>query len=289
MPALFTPIYIPPWITHSPADPDHSLAESIEAKAYDPPDLSRVDRFLTDVNIRAEFFDSAEELLGSPDPTKSRYNTCLAIIAGWVLYSNAQRPAAVTGALLAEYEDGFKAQKKGERYLTVRVHTHKTGSSESVKLVLSRETLKLMTVWEEVRDKVAEESPYLFPDFKGRQVAHLTRVVTRYAEGKSITLPNPQTVRTVVKLKAKHLDAPTQEAVSRSLSHSLATVQKHYRANDKNSGHLAFETIQGIVRGKEDGKQGDDEQPQDSGTSRKQKKKQYSAEETRIVNDYFRS
>ena len=169
--------------------------ESIEAKAYNPLDLSGVDQFLTDVNIRDECFASAEDILGNRDPTKSQYNTCLAIIAGRVLHSNAQRPAAVTGALLSEYADGFKAQKKAERYLTIRVHVHKTGSSESAKLVISRETLKLLTVWEEVRDKVAEQSPYLFPDFKGGQVAHLTRVVTRYAEEKNITLVNPQTFR----------------------------------------------------------------------------------------------
>ena len=136
--------------------------ENIEAKAYDPPDLSGVDRFLTDVNIREEFFNTAEEILQSPDPSKSKYNTCLAIIAGRVLYGNAQRPGAVTGALLAEYLQGFRAQQKGECYVTVRVHSHKTGFSESAKLVLSRDMLKLMTVWEEVRDEVAEESPYLF-------------------------------------------------------------------------------------------------------------------------------
>ena len=57
----------------------------------------------------------------------------------------------MTGALLAEYLQGFKVQKKMESYVIVRVHAHKTGLSETAKLVLSRDTLRLMTVSEEVR------------------------------------------------------------------------------------------------------------------------------------------
>ena len=52
---------------------------------------------------------------------------------------------------------------------------------------------------------MAEQSPYLFPDFKGRQVTHLTRVVTRFAEERSFSLPNSQLVRTSVELKTKHI------------------------------------------------------------------------------------
>ena len=172
--------------------------ESIEAKAYNPPDLSGVDHFLTDESIRDEFLTTAEDILVSPEPSKRQYNTCLAIVAGRVLYSNAQRPGAVTGALLSVYEEGFRAKKKGESYVTIRVQNHKTGSSESAKLVIPRKILKLLAVRDEVRRKVAEQSPYLFPDFKGRQVTHLTRVVTRFAEERSISLPNTQLVRTSV-------------------------------------------------------------------------------------------
>ena len=110
--------------------------ESIEAKAYNPPDLSGVDNFLTDESIRDEFLTTAEDILVSPEPSRRQYNTCLAIVAGLVLYSNAQRPGAVTGALLSEYEEGFRAKKKGESYVTVRVQNHKTGSSESAKLAI---------------------------------------------------------------------------------------------------------------------------------------------------------
>ena len=58
----------------------------------------------------------------------------------------------MTGALLSEYFEAFKAQRKGDRYATVRVHAHKTGGSESSNLVLDRDLLKLLRVWEEVRD-----------------------------------------------------------------------------------------------------------------------------------------
>ena len=85
-------------------------------------------------------------------------------------------------------------------------------------MVLSRSLLKVMRVWEEVRDKVAEDSPLLFPNYKGEEVAHLSRRVMRYAETKSITLVKPQTLRTAVELKGKDLPAPVQEALTRSLT-----------------------------------------------------------------------
>ena len=263
--------------------------ESIESKAYNPPDLSGLDNFLTDESIREEFVKTAEDILVNPDPSKKQYNTCLAIVAGRVLYSNAQRPGAVTGALLSEYEEGFRARKKGESYVTIRVRNHKTGSSESAKLVIPRKTLKLLAVWEEVRSKVAEKSPYLFPDFKGGQLNHLTRVVTRFAEDRHISLPNVQSVCTSVELKAKHMAAPVQEAVSRSLSHGHATVLKHYMANDKESGYLAYETIQNIVSGDK----GDADEPEASGlgkaSPKKPKRKAYTQEENEIVKAYFAS
>ena len=116
--------------------------EGIEAKAYAPPDLSGVNTVLSDAAIGGEFFKTAESILASDNVMKSEYNICLAIAAGRVLYSNAQRPATITGAKLSEYFDAFKAQKKGERYATLRVHAHKTGSSESAKLVLNHDLLK---------------------------------------------------------------------------------------------------------------------------------------------------
>ena len=105
-----------------------------------------MEQYLSDGNIGEEFLQTAEQILAGGDVSKSQYNICLAIAAGRVLYSNAQRPAAVTGALLSEYLEAFLRRKKGDHYATVRVHAHKTGSSESAKLVLNRDMLKLLRV-----------------------------------------------------------------------------------------------------------------------------------------------
>ena len=265
--------------------------ESIESKAYNPPDLSGVDRLLTDVSISEEFHVTSQDILDDTEqPTKKQYNTCLAIVAGRVLYSNAQRPGAVAGALMSEFEEGFRARRKGDSYVTLRVKSHKTGSSESAKLILPRKILKMLAVWEEVRSKVAPDSPYLFPDFKGRQISHLTRVVATYAEARDIALPTSEVVRTTVELQTKKMAAPVQEAVSRSLSHSEATVL----ANDKESGHLAYETIsletiQEIVSSKT-GDQDTAEEPGTSGASpRKAKRRRFTQEETDIITEHFSS
>ena len=111
--------------------------DGIEAKAYSLPDLSGVEEFLSNEAVEEEFFNTADSILASDVISKCEYNICLAIAAGRVLYSNAQRPAAITGAQLSEYFEGFKAQNKGERYTTIRVHAHKTGTSETAKVVPS--------------------------------------------------------------------------------------------------------------------------------------------------------
>ena len=261
--------------------------EGIEAKAYAPPDLSGVDRFLSDATIGEEFFETAERILASDSITKSEYNICLAIVAGRVLYSNGQRPAAITGAKLSEYFAAFKAEKKGERYAIIRVHSHKTGSSESAKVVLNRDLLKMMRVWEEVRDRVAEDSPFLFPNYNGEEAMHLTRLVMRYGETKGLTLVKTQTLRTAIELKTKDLPMPTQEAVTRSLSHSIATAAKHYRANNPDSGHLAFETIQGIVAGKDDVPKTEEVPALTVSSPTAAKRRRFSAEETAIICEHF--
>ena len=264
--------------------------ENIEAMAYNPPDLSGVEKLLHDVSITEEFLATSQDIVADDtEPTKKQYNTCLAIVAGRVMYSNAQRPGAVVGALMAEYEEGYRAKRKGDSYVTLRVKNHKTGSSESAKLIIPGKILKMLAVWEDVRSKVAPDSPYLFPDFKGRQITHLTRVVSTYAEARDIVLPTSQEVRTTVELQTKKMPAPVQEAVSRSLSHSQATVLKHYRANDKESCHLAYETIQQIVSSKT----GDTaEEPGKSGASaspKKPKRRRFTKEETDLITEHFGS
>ena len=259
--------------------------DGIEAKAYSPPDLSGVEEFLSSEAIHEEFFETADGILGSDVTSKSEYNICLAIAAGRVLYSNAQRPAAITGAKMSEYFEGYKAQKKGERYTTIRVYSHKTGSSETAKVVFSRTLLKVMKVWEEVRDKVAEDSPFLFPNYKGEEVSHLSRRVIQYAVTKGIVLVKPQTLRTAVELKAKDLPAPVQEALTRSLSHSMETARKYYRANNPQSGHMAFETIRGIVAGKEAGQ--DQVSKTEKPPTSPPKRRHFTSQETDLISKYF--
>ena len=87
----------------------------------------------------------------------------------------------MTGALYNEYTEALKCQPKGTKYLTVRVRAHKTGTTESAKLVLSPDVVKMMRMWEDIRVHVATDSPYIFPDFKGSEVQHLSRLVERFA------------------------------------------------------------------------------------------------------------
>ena len=68
----------------------------------------------------------------------------------------------------------------------------------------------------------------------------------------------------------------------------MATAVKHYRANNPDSGHLAFETIQGIVAGKV---AGHDDVPKTEELTvlspTAAKRRHFSAEETAIICEHF--
>ena len=115
---------------------------------------------------------------------------------------NSQRPSAVTGMLVKEYENASYHREEGREYRIVRVKEHKTGSTERAKVTIHGDMLAIVEEWQKVRDATVPSSPLFFPNLKGGKVDHLYRHVSAVASRYGISLPQMQTVRSVVEVKA---------------------------------------------------------------------------------------
>ena len=162
---------------------------------------------------------------------------------------NAQRPGAVAGMKKSELEEAMEGRRPGE-CIVVRVAEHKTGFTEAAKIVFDAVTEKMLKKWCGVLDSCDVDSQYAFPTLDGAKNTHMFRVISRIGEDLGHSLPTSREVRVSVELRAKTLPDAEKERVSRSMSHSESTAAKYYRANLKEDCHLAFQSVQDILKTK---------------------------------------
>lgn len=151
--------------------------------------------------------------------------------------------SAITGTHFTEYENASHHREGGHKYLTMRVSDHKTGSTETAKITVHGDLLKLLMEWCKVREAVMPSSPFLFPDMGGEKVVQLGRLVSSMAARSGINLPPIKTVRSVVEVKATCLPDEKKTAIARSLSHSSLTAEKRYQALEKGKTLLGYQRV----------------------------------------------
>lgn len=149
--------------------------------------------------------------------------------------------------LVKEYENASHHREEGREYRIVRVKDHKTGSSERAKVTIHGDMLAIVEEWQKVRDATVPSSPLFFPNLKGGKVDHLYRHVSAVASRYGISLPQMQTVRSVVEVKATCLPAEQKAAIARTLSHSNTTAEKHYRALETSKSVLGYKSVGQIL------------------------------------------
>ena len=88
-----------------------------------------------------------------------------------------------------------------------------------------------------------------FPDFEGKSVKHLERKVEIAATALGHNLPTPTAFRKELEIRNKRQEGPMKEAVSRALSHSLATAQQYYQAPTMSGTYVAYGAMQEIIGG----------------------------------------
>ena len=170
------------------------------------------------------------------------------------LHSNAQRPSAITGMTRQEIVEGMKRRRLGDvKRAVIVVREHKTGLSrnsfrvghtiltspqfsltgrkESALLVADATAIRMTLLWMKVQDHVWPNSTLAFPDFEGNN------------------LPTPTAFRKELEIRNKRQEGPMKEAVSRALSHSLATAQQYYQAPTMSDTYVAYGAMQEIIGG----------------------------------------
>ena len=109
-----------------------------------------------------------------------------------------------------------------------------------------------MSLWMKVLHALHPKSEAAFPAFDGSpHPAHLERIMERAAKLLGHDLPRPTSFRKELEIRNKRLEGPIREAVSQSLSHSMATAASYYQAPSANDSVATYRAIQPIIGGRE--------------------------------------
>ena len=155
---------------------------------------------------------------------------------------NGQRPGAVAGLTLKEFEEGEAACTGGP--LVLLVADHKT--KKPVKLVISDQLLQQLRDWVlTVRPlHVSGGCPYIFCTESGEKMNHLSRTLSTLAEEFDATLPTATSVRKAIATRGGELEAGDKEALAHTMSHSISTADRSY---GESKGVQGYELIGSIL------------------------------------------
>ena len=100
---------------------------------------------------------------------------------------------------------------------------------------------------------------------------HLSRTLSTLAEEFDATLPTATSVRKAIATRGGGLEAGDKEALAHTMSHSISTADRYYRAYGESKSVQGYELIGSIL---------DIETPA-------KKRQRFSAEQTQIISDHF--
>lgn len=124
-----------------------------------------------------------------------------------------------------------------------------TGRREPALLVVDATSIEMVLLWMKVQESVWPDSTLAFPDFEGKEVRHLERRMEAAARTVGHEIPRPTIFRRALENRNKREEGPMREAISRSMSHSLATAQQYYQAPTISDTYKAYGAVQEIIGG----------------------------------------
>ena len=124
-----------------------------------------------------------------------------------------------------------------------------TGRKEAAILVADATSVQMALLWLKLLERTFPDCTLAFPDFDGQPLQHLERKVDAAARSIGHTLPTATSFRKHIEIRNKRLSGPMREAVSRALSHSLATAQQYYQAPTVSDAYSAYSVMQDIIGG----------------------------------------
>ena len=183
-----------------------------------------------------------------------RVRTVMIWLAGCLVHCNAQRPGAITGATLAEYQAAGVSQVGRGKYTTMVVKNHKTSTTGSAKITLGGNLASHLKLFVEHLRPVLEGSStslLLFPNREGRQLDHLSRHLHRLAEKLHIQLPKTATeTRHAAATAVVERSDNERTAVAAAMSHSKRTQELYYALNKgRKQAVEGYRVMEGMRRG----------------------------------------
>ena len=117
-------------------------------------------------------------------------------------------------------------------------------------LVADAVSVRMCLLWAKVVRSVVVDSELAFPDYSGSPHTHLVRKMQEATSGLGHSLPSSTSFRKAIEIRNKRLEGPLRSAVSRSLSHSLATAEQYYQSPSLTDVYSTYHVLNDIISGR---------------------------------------
>ena len=265
--------------------------------------LDEVSALLKCDRVWADFHSTCSEVKSRVPVPSASLDQATTVLAGSLLYKNWQRPGAIVNATRDEFSTAKVCREGKETFFVMGVVNHKTAMEGVAKVTLDPiDQARVCLYQETVRDvqDVTGDSPLLFLLTGSRAVSNLSSRVKRVGERYGLVLPSASRVRKIgATCVATALgDSAKAHLVTRHMSHSASTEAQYYQAIVGDQHAVSAYGIMTALRegggGGADAKStadqdqaGKSEVISKTASTPVQKRRTYTAEETKAVQDYF--
>ena len=177
------------------------------------------------------FFDNIVKKAKVGCATPQDFDTATHFLAHCTMADSGQRTGAVTNMTVMEWE---RAQQVGDM-LVVRVVDHKTSQKGTANIILSPAMANRMKAYLEcIRPNLLspnmeeDDEDLFFLQSNGTRLNHLAQKVSGLAKKFGFTMATSTQIRKSASTDAAHLPHEPRSIVTKQMSHSIATAEKHY-------------------------------------------------------------
>ena len=178
-----------------------------------------------------KFFETTVKKARVGCATSQDFDTATYFLAHCAMADSGQRTGAVVNMTVPEWE---RAQQVGDK-LVVRVVKHKTSQKGTANIILSPAmTQRMRSYIECIRPNLLtphmedEDEDLFFLQSNGSRINHLAQKVNCLAEKFGFAMATSTQIRKSASTDAAHLPQEPRSIVSKQMSHSMATAEKHY-------------------------------------------------------------
>ena len=172
----------------------------------------------------------------------------MAVYILFLFCRNGQRPGAVIGMTIDDFEEGIRFSGAGTgTILNILVRDHKVNTS--AKVVVSGLLVEHLKKWVATARGlyVPAHCQFVFANEDGEKLSHLSRSLAKLAKCFDFVLPSATSVRKAIATKGGDLSDSSKAAVANAMSHSLSTANKYYRAYGEAKNIEGYEVIGSIL------------------------------------------